>query len=103
MRSLIARLFSKPLTSNHLSGRPGPTSATWRTPNVLRRFFPGLFNHGLSPYPITANISASRMEITKTQFGVEAVRLLQNIADAHFISFDFEFSGIAERSRDRSG
>ncbi|KAK5945582.1 hypothetical protein PMZ80_002787 [Knufia obscura] len=43
------------------------------------------------------------MDITKNQFGPEAVRLLQNIADSHFISFDFEFSGIAERNRDRSG
>ena len=43
------------------------------------------------------------MDITKAQFGTEAVRLLQNIADSHFISFDFEFSGIAERVRDRSG
>lgn len=43
------------------------------------------------------------MEIRKDQFGTEAVRLLQDIADSHFIAFDFEFSGIAERNRDRVG
>lgn len=43
------------------------------------------------------------MDIRKDQFAVEAVRLLQDIADSHFIAFDFEFSGIAERSRDRVG
>lgn len=41
------------------------------------------------------------MDIDKNQFGIEAVRLLQTIADSHFIAFDFEFSGIAERNRDR--
>ncbi|KAK5069560.1 hypothetical protein LTS08_007598 [Lithohypha guttulata] len=42
------------------------------------------------------------MDIRKDQFAVEAVRLLQDIADSHFISFDFEFSGIAERDRNRA-
>jgi len=103
MRSLIARLFSKPLTSKRLQNQVVPASPSWRAPNVLRRFFPNLFKDGPSPYAIAAAISASRMDITKTQFGVEAVRLLHNIADSHFIAFDFEFSGIAERNRDRSG
>jgi len=103
MRSLIARLFSKPLTSKHLQSQVVSTTTSSRAPNVLRRFFPTFFNDGPSPYAIAAAISASRMDITKTQFGVEAVRLLQNIADSHFIAFDFEFSGIAERNRDRSG
>lgn len=44
----------------------------------------------------------SRMDIRKDQFNTEAVRLLQDIADSHFIAFDFEFSGIAERNRDRA-
>lgn len=43
------------------------------------------------------------MDIRKDRFAYEAVRLLQDIADSHFIAFDFEFSGIAERNRERSG
>lgn len=39
------------------------------------------------------------MDIRKDQFSTEAVRLLQDIADSHFIAFDFEFLGIAERNR----
>lgn len=43
------------------------------------------------------------MDIRKDRFGHEAVRLLHGIADSHFIAFDFEFSGIAERNRERAG
>lgn len=43
------------------------------------------------------------MDIQKDRFAREAVRLLYDIADSHFIAFDFEFSGIAERNRDRAG
>ena len=102
MRSLIACLFSKPLSSKH-SLQVAPFSTSRHRPNVLRHLFPSFFSNGPSPKSVAVPISASRMDITKSQFGLEAVRLLQNIADSHFIAFDFEFSGIAERNRDRPG
>ena len=43
------------------------------------------------------------MDIRKDSFGSEAVGLLKNIADSHFIAFDFEFSGVAERNSGRAG
>lgn len=95
MRSLISRLFfSKPATTRY---RKQTTKATsiWRTSSLVNRLFPFLKSFDDAP-------RGSRMDIRKDQFAVEAVRLLQDIADSHFIAFDFEFSGIAERSRDRA-
>lgn len=62
-----------------------------------------LLGRVLPLFRATENASIpQRMDIRKDQFGAEAVRLLQDIADSHFIAFDFEFSGIAERNRDRA-
>lgn len=90
MRSLLSQV---------LFGRPAKKlTSTWRPPHVslvsslLTRLFPSSVNNAVS----------TRMDIRKDQFSHEAVRLLEDIADSHFISFDFEFSGIKER-RDRAG
>jgi poly(A)-specific ribonuclease len=34
------------------------------------------------------------MDVSATAFPSEAVRILQEIASAHFVAFDFEFSGV---------
>lgn len=71
------------------------------------------YNHGYRSFEYLANIfsklfrsnknAPSGMDIPKDRFAYEALRLLYDIADSHFIAFDFEFSGIAERNRDRAG
>lgn len=43
------------------------------------------------------------MDVTAEQFSHEAVKVIEEIAEAHFVSFDFEFSGIAGRNPDRAG
>ena len=43
------------------------------------------------------------MDVRKEQFAHEVIRLLQKISDSHFVAFDFEFSGIKERNRERAG
>ena len=41
------------------------------------------------------------MDISTSRFPFELVRIVQLIADSHFVAFDLEFSGIAERRKDR--
>lgn len=42
------------------------------------------------------------MDIRKDTIGVQAVQLLRDIADSHFVAFDFEFSGVESRTRPRT-
>lgn len=39
------------------------------------------------------------MDIQKSQFPQEALKIIQHVADSHFIAFDFEFSGVAGRRK----
>ncbi len=41
------------------------------------------------------------MDISRIQFPSELVKIIQLIADSHFVAFDLEFSGIAGRRRGR--
>ena len=103
MRPLIYRLsLGRPTSSICLYQTSKRSFSSWRFADVFKRFLPGLrsFNDALLPSPAPIH---PRMDISKGQFASEAVRLLQDIADSHFIAFDFEFSGIAERNRDRAG
>lgn len=43
------------------------------------------------------------MDVSADQFSHEAVKITQEIAEALFVSFDFEFSGIAGRNPNRGG
>ena len=43
-----------------------------------------------------------KMDIPSRQFSNELVKIIQLIADSHFLAFDLEFSGIASR-RPRGG
>lgn len=95
MRSILQRLFSKKPITTYLAQ---PTT-TRRNTDVWQRLWPILKYFNNAPSPL---LRRQRMDIRKDQFAVEAVRLLQDIADSHFISFDFEFSGIAERDRNRA-
>lgn len=42
------------------------------------------------------------MNIRRDRFGRNIIPILQDVADSQFISFDLEFSGVPDRSRDRS-
>lgn len=97
MRPLILRLCS--CHSSRFASYQIVRSITWQAflPKTISQFFS--LPEQNAPVPIQLN----RMDITKATFPQEAVKLLQDIADSHFIAFDFEFSGIAERNRDRSG
>lgn len=46
--------------------------------------------------------ASRRMDIRKDTIGVQAVQLLRDIADSHFVAFDFEFSGVESRTRSRT-
>jgi hypothetical protein len=41
------------------------------------------------------------MDISRSRFPFELVKIIQLISDSHFIAFDLEFSGIAGRRKDR--
>ena len=41
------------------------------------------------------------MDISRIQFPSELVKIIQLIANSHFVALDLEFSGIAGRRRDR--
>lgn len=43
------------------------------------------------------------MDVSAEHFSHEAIKVIQEIVEAHFVSFDFEFSGIAGRNPDRAG
>lgn len=98
MRSLFSRLlFSKPTsTYRQLSNKNGSFAS-----NILASILPKFFRPGPASDPAKNDTSA--MDIQRDRFGHEAIRLLQDIADSHFIAFDFEFSGIAERNKERTG
>jgi len=40
------------------------------------------------------------MEVQRSRFHIELVKIIQEVADSHFIAFDLEFSGVADRRRD---
>jgi hypothetical protein len=41
------------------------------------------------------------MDITRSRFPFELIKIIDLIANSHFIAFDLEFSGIAGRRKDR--
>jgi hypothetical protein len=41
------------------------------------------------------------MDISRSRFPLELVKIIQLIANSHFVAFDLEFSGIAGRRRGR--
>ena len=41
------------------------------------------------------------MDIPRSSFPLELVKIIQLLIDSHFVAFDLEFSGIAGRRRDR--
>ncbi|ETN43161.1 uncharacterized protein HMPREF1541_02319 [Cyphellophora europaea CBS 101466] len=43
------------------------------------------------------------MDISQAQFSEEAVKIIQEIAESHFVAFDLEFSGIAGRRSNNTG
>ena len=43
------------------------------------------------------------MEINRWTFPAEYLRIAEEIAESHFVSFDLEFSGIASRQQQRLG
>lgn len=42
------------------------------------------------------------MDITHARFPYEVLRIINEVADSHFVAFDLEFSGIAQQRRPRS-
>lgn len=40
----------------------------------------------------------SAMDVTSSSFPLEAIKLIQHIANSRFVAFDFEFSGVAGRN-----
>lgn len=93
MRSLFPRV---------LSSKPASIYRQYHSYNN-GTIFSGFLASILSKLFRPTEDAKSGMDITKDRFGREAFRLLQDIADSHFIAFDFEFSGIAERNRERTG
>jgi poly(A)-specific ribonuclease len=43
------------------------------------------------------------MEVQRSRFHIELVKIIQEVADSHFIAFDLEFSGVADRRRPTDG
>lgn len=43
------------------------------------------------------------MDVPQAKLPSVALRILQEVADSHFVSFDFEFSGVAARRANRTG
>ena len=41
------------------------------------------------------------MDISRSRFPLELVKIIQLVADSHFVAFDLEFSGIAGRRKNR--
>ena len=39
------------------------------------------------------------MDIQKSHFTQELVRIIEHVADSHFVAFDLEFSGVAGRRK----
>jgi poly(A)-specific ribonuclease len=42
------------------------------------------------------------MDVPNSRFPYEALKIVQEVADSHFIAFDLEFSGVAGRRPDKS-
>lgn len=43
------------------------------------------------------------MDIQKSQFSQELVKIIEHVADSHFVAFDLEFSGVAGRRKSPQG
>ena len=43
------------------------------------------------------------MDVQKSQFAQELVRIIEHVADSHFVAFDLEFSGVAGRRKPLPG
>jgi hypothetical protein len=54
-------------------------------------YLPSLFGplHGTLPYPI--------MDVPDSRFPSEVLKIVQEVAESHFVAFDLEFSGVASR------